>query len=67
MFLTILKLNLYFQVLSEQVHHYRLHVTSDAAAISVGDKTVWSNTKRIQYWTKYNTKIDPSTGSVKQG
>lgn len=36
--LTILKLDLYFQVLSEQVHHHRLHVTSDATAIPVGDK-----------------------------
>lgn len=34
--LTILKLNLYFQVLSQQVHHHGLHVTTDAAAIPVG-------------------------------
>lgn len=36
--LTILKLDLYFQVLSEQVHHHCLHVPSDATAIPVGDK-----------------------------
>ncbi len=38
LFLTILKLDFYFQVLSEQVHHHRLHVTSDATAIPVGGK-----------------------------
>lgn len=36
--LTILKLDLYFQVLSEQVHHHCLHVPSDATAIPVGDQ-----------------------------
>ena len=34
--LTILKLNLYFQVLSQQVHNHGLHVTTDATAIPVG-------------------------------
>lgn len=35
--LTILKLNLYFKVLPEQIHHYSLHVTSDATAIPAGE------------------------------
>jgi hypothetical protein len=33
MFLTMLELDLYFEVLSEQVHHHSLHVTTDATAV----------------------------------
>lgn len=36
--LTILKLNLYFQILSEQVHYHCLHVTSNATTIPDGGK-----------------------------
>ena len=32
-FLTILELDLYFQILPKQVHHHGLHVASDATAI----------------------------------
>lgn len=34
----MLKLNLYFQILSEQVHHHCLHVPSNATAIPGGGK-----------------------------
>lgn len=34
----MLKLNLYFQILSEQVHHHCLHVPSNATAIPDGGK-----------------------------
>lgn len=32
----MLKLNLYFQILSEQIHHHCLHVPSNATAIPDG-------------------------------
>lgn len=33
MFLTMLELDLYFEVLSKQVHHHGFHVTTDATAV----------------------------------
>lgn len=46
--LTILKLDLNLQILSEQVHHHSLHVPSDATAIPFRNKTVFlvSHTKK---------------------
>lgn len=42
LFLTVLKLDLYFQVLSEQVHHHGLHMATDATAVPGREtRTVW--------------------------
>ena len=52
MFLTILELDLYFEVLPKQVHYHGLHVTTDATAVPrQRDKMAWSVTDRISMKT----------------
>lgn len=60
--LTVLKLDLNFQILPEQVHHHRLHVPSDATAIPVGNKTVFL--VRHTKWTHWLHQELKSVGEV---
>lgn len=64
--LTILKLDLNLQILSEQVHHHRLHVPSDATAIPFGNKTV-SLTSRAKKKKSNRLQQELKSGKVTVG